>query len=163
MPQTSSQMFPLSGSHGNTFVSSTKAPNPRQEISSLLTSGVNPLSRFWRSFLEFSISSLKAKEWNWMNYYKGNSFDLHEKTQIVFTLVVSHQDSSREGAAASWRWTSSNFSHMNHFSDPNAEKPENVRSVNPLKNWLTWCQSCRHGGHSDHIIDWFKLVIKICF
>ena len=52
---------------------------------------------------------------------------------------------------------------MNHFSDPNAEKPENVRSVNPFKNWLTWCQSCRHGGHSDHISDWFELVINFAF
>ncbi|XP_063974813.1 GATOR2 complex protein MIOS [Diachasmimorpha longicaudata] len=23
-------------------------------------------------------------------------------------------------------------------------------------NWFTWCQSCRHGGHTDHITHWFE-------
>lgn len=22
-------------------------------------------------------------------------------------------------------------------------------------NWFSWCQSCRHGGHADHISKWF--------
>ncbi|XP_015747858.1 PREDICTED: WD repeat-containing protein mio-B-like [Acropora digitifera] len=52
--------------------------------------------------------------------------------------------------------TPSSLPPKHQIQDPNAEKPENVRSVNPFKNWLTWCQSCRHGGHSDHITDWFK-------
>lgn len=43
-----------------------------------------------------------------------------------------------------------------HLADPSAEKPANVRSVNPFNNWFTWCQSCRHGGHSNHVVDWFK-------
>ncbi|GAB1607536.1 complex MIOS [Argonauta hians] len=28
--------------------------------------------------------------------------------------------------------------------------------TSPFKNWFTWCQSCRHGGHASHITDWFK-------
>lgn len=40
--------------------------------------------------------------------------------------------------------------------DSSAEKPTNVPSVNPFNNWFTWCQSCRHGGHSNHIVGWFK-------
>ncbi len=24
--------------------------------------------------------------------------------------------------------------------------------------WFTWCQTCRHGGHSSHMTDWFKYV-----
>lgn len=27
--------------------------------------------------------------------------------------------------------------------------------VTPFKNFFTWCQLCRHGGHADHIQDWF--------
>ncbi|KAH0544233.1 GATOR complex protein MIOS-B [Cotesia glomerata] len=23
-------------------------------------------------------------------------------------------------------------------------------------NWFTWCQTCRHGGHTDHITHWFR-------
>lgn len=22
--------------------------------------------------------------------------------------------------------------------------------------WFTWCQTCRHGGHAEHLLDWFK-------
>ncbi|XP_031568130.1 GATOR complex protein MIOS-like [Actinia tenebrosa] len=40
--------------------------------------------------------------------------------------------------------------------DLNAEKPKTVRSINQFSNWFTWCQSCRHGGHANHIIDWFR-------
>lgn len=52
--------------------------------------------------------------------------------------------------------TSSSLSQKPAIQDPNAEKPSNVRSVNPFNNWFTWCQSCRHGGHSNHVVDWFK-------
>lgn len=52
--------------------------------------------------------------------------------------------------------TPSSLSQKQANLDPNAEKPENIRSVNPFNNWFTWCQSCRHGGHSNHIVEWFK-------
>jgi len=22
--------------------------------------------------------------------------------------------------------------------------------------WFTWCQTCRHGGHADHLLEWFE-------
>ncbi|KAG7207947.1 hypothetical protein KM043_009533 [Ampulex compressa] len=25
-----------------------------------------------------------------------------------------------------------------------------------FNNWFTWCQTCRHGGHADHITHWFQ-------
>ncbi|XP_077978834.1 GATOR2 complex protein MIOS-B-like [Glandiceps talaboti] len=25
-----------------------------------------------------------------------------------------------------------------------------------FNNWFTWCQTCRHGGHSVHMTQWFK-------
>ncbi|KAL5006541.1 hypothetical protein ScPMuIL_015347 [Solemya velum] len=28
--------------------------------------------------------------------------------------------------------------------------------MSPFKDWFTWCQTCRHGGHSSHITEWFK-------
>ena len=28
-------------------------------------------------------------------------------------------------------------------------------SLSELRTWFTWCQSCRHGGHADHIAEWF--------
>lgn len=25
----------------------------------------------------------------------------------------------------------------------------------PFKDWLVWCESCHHGGHMEHLQDWF--------
>ena len=25
-----------------------------------------------------------------------------------------------------------------------------------FEQWFTWCQSCRHGGHAQHMVDWFR-------
>ncbi|KAI9908639.1 hypothetical protein PsorP6_016417 [Peronosclerospora sorghi] len=26
----------------------------------------------------------------------------------------------------------------------------------PFVEWITWCQSCKHGGHAHHLADWFQ-------
>ncbi|XP_020805972.1 WD repeat-containing protein mio [Drosophila serrata] len=26
----------------------------------------------------------------------------------------------------------------------------------PFSKWFSWCQTCRHGGHTEHIMQWFK-------
>ena len=28
-------------------------------------------------------------------------------------------------------------------------------------SWFTWCQTCRHGGHTLHIAEWFRLLVGI--
>lgn len=28
--------------------------------------------------------------------------------------------------------------------------------VQNFDDWFSWCQSCKHGGHSGHLADWFK-------
>ncbi|XP_028398723.1 GATOR complex protein MIOS-B-like isoform X2 [Dendronephthya gigantea] len=30
------------------------------------------------------------------------------------------------------------------------------RKLNASHMWFTWCQSCRHGGHAKHILEWFE-------
>ncbi|ENN79182.1 hypothetical protein D910_02334, partial [Dendroctonus ponderosae] len=32
-----------------------------------------------------------------------------------------------------------------------------IKGIKPqsFDNWFTWCQSCRHGGHSRHLTNWF--------
>lgn len=29
-------------------------------------------------------------------------------------------------------------------------------AANPFSKWMTWCQSCRHGGHVEHLAEWFS-------
>lgn len=26
----------------------------------------------------------------------------------------------------------------------------------PFDEWFTWCQTCKHGGHANHLQQWFK-------
>ncbi|XP_042899420.1 GATOR2 complex protein MIOS-B isoform X2 [Parasteatoda tepidariorum] len=33
---------------------------------------------------------------------------------------------------------------------------EERKKMTDFSNWLTWCQTCRHGGHSAHILEWFR-------
>lgn len=28
--------------------------------------------------------------------------------------------------------------------------------TNPFANWFSWCQTCRHGAHSSHLLSWFS-------
>jgi len=28
--------------------------------------------------------------------------------------------------------------------------------TNPFSNWFSWCQTCRHGAHSAHLLSWFS-------
>lgn len=37
---------------------------------------------------------------------------------------------------------------------PVEKKVENILA--PFCDWFTWCQSCRHGGHAQHITQWFS-------
>lgn len=30
------------------------------------------------------------------------------------------------------------------------------RKLSPFSSWFTWCQTCRHGGHSAHLLGWFS-------
>lgn len=32
----------------------------------------------------------------------------------------------------------------------------NSEKLAEFANWFTWCQSCRHGGHAAHIMQWFS-------
>jgi hypothetical protein len=33
---------------------------------------------------------------------------------------------------------------------------KNERKLSQFSSWFTWCQTCRHGGHASHIIEWFN-------
>jgi len=33
---------------------------------------------------------------------------------------------------------------------------QNHIKISHFSDWFTWCQTCRHGGHASHLIQWFK-------
>lgn len=34
---------------------------------------------------------------------------------------------------------------------------EDTRASTDFNEWIVWCQSCRHGGHSGHLSEWFSI------
>lgn len=36
-----------------------------------------------------------------------------------------------------------------------SNRSDDDSKLTEFENWFTWCQTCRHGGHTDHINDWF--------
>jgi len=40
----------------------------------------------------------------------------------------------------------------------NPEMKPGIRDakLSQFNSWFTWCQTCRHGGHASHLIDWFS-------
>lgn len=41
-------------------------------------------------------------------------------------------------------------------SIPSPGAQEAAGGTAPFAEWFTWCQTCRHGGHTRHILDWFR-------
>ncbi|RKP14388.1 hypothetical protein BJ684DRAFT_8664 [Piptocephalis cylindrospora] len=34
--------------------------------------------------------------------------------------------------------------------------PEYDHYPSGFEMWFTWCQTCRHGGHAAHVLQWFQ-------
>lgn len=39
---------------------------------------------------------------------------------------------------------------------PGLNFTKNENKLSKFGSWFTWCQTCRHGGHASHIIEWFN-------
>lgn len=37
-----------------------------------------------------------------------------------------------------------------------AGKDDTTKKITSFGDWFSWCQTCRHGGHAGHMIDWFS-------
>lgn len=38
-----------------------------------------------------------------------------------------------------------------------ASVPGSAWQSKPFSRWFSWCQTCRHGGHTEHLAEWFEL------
>jgi WD repeat-containing protein mio len=39
---------------------------------------------------------------------------------------------------------------------PGLNFSKNEAKLSPFSSWFTWCQTCRHGGHASHLMQWFS-------
>lgn len=37
---------------------------------------------------------------------------------------------------------------------------DSVKKLSPFSNWLSFCNTCKHGGHSSHLAHWFSKNIE---
>ncbi|CAL1531728.1 unnamed protein product [Lymnaea stagnalis] len=47
------------------------------------------------------------------------------------------------------------LTHMGTPSGTGLESGSGAK-LTPFQEWFTWCQTCRHGGHAAHLIQWFS-------
>jgi len=40
--------------------------------------------------------------------------------------------------------------------NPEVKPGNRDAKLSQFNSWFTWCQTCRHGGHASHLIDWFS-------
>lgn len=45
--------------------------------------------------------------------------------------------------------------HMGTTTTSGFYNPVGIKSK-PFQKWFSWCQTCRHGGHTEHLAEWFK-------
>lgn len=45
---------------------------------------------------------------------------------------------------------------LNNFCFSENEDTADQRKLNASHMWFTWCQTCRHGGHAKHLLEWFE-------
>jgi len=45
---------------------------------------------------------------------------------------------------------------FNATRNPSAKQQYWTEGANKFEDWYTWCQTCRHGGHAAHLMDWFN-------
>jgi hypothetical protein len=45
---------------------------------------------------------------------------------------------------------------MQIFFSSGSEADVDQRKLNASHMWFTWCQTCRHGGHAKHMLEWFE-------
>jgi len=49
-----------------------------------------------------------------------------------------------------------NMGSLSTHAQRGSSKAKTDAVVNSFANWFTWCQTCKHGGHAGHLLDWFK-------
>lgn len=43
-----------------------------------------------------------------------------------------------------------------HMGTIASDYQEKEVKLTDFGHWFTWCQTCRHGGHSSHMTYWFE-------
>ena len=56
--------------------------------------------------------------------------------------------------------TPTSFYSKHNAQDDVLKIDDSVKKLSPFSNWFSWCQSCRHGGHSKHLLEWFSKNIE---
>lgn len=107
-------------------------------------------------------------------------YDLQTNALISPPMAVIHKSSS----AGQYRNGQIYMAHSNNSNNPIEIEPneepleakdfetlrielqnENIEFLNTNKfgKWFSWCQTCKHGGHLNHLMDWFKSHDKCPF
>lgn len=60
------------------------------------------------------------------------------------------------GTPSGWDSTTQKTSVQEDTGEGPASASTSRRKLSHFSSWFTWCQTCRHGGHAHHLMEWFK-------
>nr|CCA18830.1 conserved hypothetical protein [Albugo laibachii Nc14] len=91
---------------------------------------------------------------------RRRSKQLAENVNCVVTHSLASSGMPQEPSAGSATQGASNIVGQSVIpeSDLASKSGENMAQLSsiPFVEWFTWCQTCKHGGHSHHLADWFE-------
>lgn len=56
---------------------------------------------------------------------------------------------------ASWGGPTEHISKKPSINVASSVSGVTSKKSHPFASWILWCQTCRHGGHSAHLLEWF--------
>ncbi len=77
---------------------------------------------------------------------------MRQTDTLVCCLFAIHRNYELLGRALKKQTFVSYLYHLILFRDHQAN---NLGLRRDLEMWFIWCQACRHGGHAQHILEWF--------
>ncbi|XP_045138344.1 GATOR complex protein MIOS-A-like [Portunus trituberculatus] len=60
------------------------------------------------------------------------------------------------GTPSGWDSSTQKTSVQEDTGEGPASASTSRRKLSHFSSWFTWCQTCRHGGHAHHLMEWFK-------
>jgi len=89
------------------------------------------------------------------------------------SVYLSNNNSHSRNALVGGESEDNSKNHNNNADENNNNEEQEDKSLETIKktmqienqlfldgtkfgNWFSWCQTCKHGGHIKHLMEWFK-------
>ena len=100
--------------------------------------------------------SLPVNKWNLLSFHKH-----YWHSWATQTCQLIHQNDILDLLSSHYHWKlpgtiQSAIEHNPFIISLDLSTGRDSHYLARFPDWFTWCQSCRHGGHAEHMAQWYK-------